>query len=119
MISSLAMCVRNTVNGFAGTDQLLCGFPLCIPLKCVLFMPNPKVYQAHLGFYDTIIAAYSQASALAAWGSRQNLFHIGLAKVMERPGIVLRRPAGSTIAYTEHPPMPIVPKRLKTGREGH
>lgn len=78
-----------------------------------------KVFQAHLGFYDTIIAAPSQKSALAAWGSSSNLFQMGLARVsddpkaiaaaMAKPGVVLRRPAGSTIAFSEHPPLPKVP----------
>ena len=78
-----------------------------------------KVYQAHLGFYDTIIAAPSQTSALAAWGSSQNLFRIGLAKLADdpkaieaalaKPGIVLRRPAGSTVPFSEHPPLPKIP----------
>lgn len=65
-----------------------------------------KVYQAHLGFYDTVVAASSQAAALRAWGVHQNLFSTGLAKVTDdpqvveaaraHPGIPLKRAAGST-----------------------
>ena len=85
-----------------------------------------KVYQAHLGFYDTVIAAPSQASALAAWGSSQNLFRIGLAKLADdpkaieaalaKPGMVLRRPAGSTVPFSEHPPLPKIPAIRKQVR---
>jgi colicin import membrane protein len=80
---------------------------------------NRKVYRAHLGFYDTVVAAQSQESALAAWGSTQNLFRIGLAKpttdpdavkaAMAKPGVVLKRPAGSAVAFSEHPPLPTIP----------
>jgi len=75
-----------------------------------------KVYRAHLGFYDTVVAAHSQQSALAAWGSGQDLFRSGIAKptndptavkaALAKPGIVLKRPAGSNIAFSEHPPLP-------------
>ena len=44
-----------------------------------------KVYEAHLGFYDTIVAAFSQKSALAAWGSNADLFHMGIARVTNDP----------------------------------
>ena len=82
-----------------------------------------KVYQAHLGFYDTIVAAQSQQSALAAWGSRQDLFRIGLAKTtndpeavkaaLTKPGIVLKRPAGSKVPFSEHPPLPRIAAKNK------
>ncbi len=36
-----------------------------------------KVFQAQMGFYDTVVAASSQAAALRAWGTRQNLFASG------------------------------------------
>ena len=78
-----------------------------------------KVYQVHLGFYDTIIAAPSQKSALAAWGSSTNLFDMGVARVTDdpkaieaaraRPGVVLRRAAGSADPYSEHPNLPRIP----------
>ena len=78
-----------------------------------------KVYEAHLGFYDTIVAAFSQKSALAAWGSSTDLFRMGIARTttdpekvkaaLARPGLVLRRPAGSDIAFSENPPLPKLP----------
>jgi hypothetical protein len=78
-----------------------------------------KVYEAHLGFYDTIVSAYSQKSALAAWGSTTDLFRMGIAKItndpvkvkaaLAKPGLVLRRPAGSDIAFSENPPLPKPP----------
>ena len=33
-----------------------------------------KVSQAQFGFFDTVVAAPSQAAALRAWGVNQNLF---------------------------------------------
>jgi hypothetical protein len=88
-------------------------------------MAARKVYRAHLGFYDTVVAAHSQQSALASWGSSQDLFHLGIAKptddpdavkaALAKPGIVLKRPAGSNIAFSEHSPLPDIgqnkPKR--------
>lgn len=82
-----------------------------------------KTFQAHLGFYDTIVAVPSRAAALRAWGSRQDLFREGLAKPSEdkaaiaaaiaKPGVVLRRPAGSNSLFTENPGLPVVPKAPK------
>ena len=82
-------------------------------------MPTRKVYEAHLGFYDTVVAAFSQKSALAAWGSTTDLFKMGIARVTDdptkvkaalaKPGLVLRRPAGTTIAFSENPPLPKAP----------
>ena len=65
-------------------------------------MPRPlKVYRAHLGFYDTIIAAPSQKAAVEAWGASPTEFSKGFAKVTKdaeavetaiaQPGVVLRR----------------------------
>ncbi len=78
-----------------------------------------KVYEAHLGFYDTVVAAFSQKSALAAWGSSTDLFRMGIARIttdpakvkaaLAKPGLVLRRPAGSTVTFSENPPLPKVP----------
>src|SRR6267378_2973107 len=89
----------------------------------VVMGQDRKVYQAHLGFYDTIVAAQSQQSALAAWGSRQDLFRIGLAKTtndpeavkaaLTKPGIVLKRPAGSKVPFSEHPPLPRIAAKNK------
>src|SRR5262249_18712512 len=73
-----------------------------------------------LGFYDTVVAAASRAAALKAWGSRQNLFRDGSAKETQdqeaiaaaraKPGVVLRRAAGSNAPFSENPGLPTVPK---------
>ncbi len=64
-----------------------------------------KVYRAHLGFDESVVAAPNQAEALEAWGVRQNLFAEGEASVetdpqiveaaLQHPGTPLRRPAGA------------------------
>ena len=66
---------------------------------------KPKTYQTSLGFFDQAIAAPSMKAALEAWGAESNLFHQGAAKesddpnviaaAMAKPGVVLKRPAGS------------------------
>ncbi len=87
-------------------------------------MPRPlKVFQAHLGFFDTVVAAPSRAAALKAWGSRQNLFRDGAAKetrdpsaiaaATAKPGVVLRRPVGSNAPFGENPGLPQVPHAPK------
>ena len=75
-----------------------------------------KTFQAHLGFFDTVVAAPSQKAALEAWGSRQNLFHDGTASVatdpqaikaaLQKPGVVLKRLVGSDGEFVEQPPLP-------------
>jgi hypothetical protein len=79
-------------------------------------MPRLKVFQAHLGFFDTVVAAPSQKAALEAWGSRQNLFHNGTASVatdadaikaaLAKPGVVLKRLSGSQDPFAEKPALP-------------
>lgn len=79
-----------------------------------------KVFQSHLGFYDTIVAAASQKAALEAWGSHRNLFQEGFAALatdktavemaLANPGVVLRRPAGSKEAFSEEPSLPKIPR---------
>jgi len=69
-----------------------------------------KVFRAHLGFYDSIVAAPSQKAAAEAWGADVREFAQGFASVTKdkdsvtaacaQPGIVLRRPAGSRGAFT-------------------
>jgi hypothetical protein len=82
-----------------------------------LAMPRPlKVFRAHLGFYDTIVAAPSQKAALAAWGSKRDLFRQGFATVtsdagavgeaLKNPGIVLRRAHGSNDPFRQDPALP-------------
>lgn len=73
-----------------------------------------KVFQARLGFFDAVIAAPSQKAALEAWGVSQDLFHEGLAALareagaveaaLARPGVVLRRAAGSRAPFSEAGP---------------
>jgi hypothetical protein len=75
-----------------------------------------KTYQTSLGFYDLAIAAPSMKAALEAWGAGSNLFHQGVAKetdapdvvgaTMAKPGVVLRRPAGSSGRFAEHSDLP-------------
>lgn len=72
-----------------------------------------KVFEARLGFYDSVVAAPSQAAALRAWGVRQNLFADGQARITAdpqaikaasaRPEVRLRRPVGSTGPFRLEP----------------
>lgn len=72
-----------------------------------------KVFQAQFGFYDTVVAAASQAAALRAWGTRQNLFASGeatittdeaaVAAAVIHPETPLRRPVGSTDPFALEP----------------
>src|SRR5580698_9288030 len=83
-----------------------------------------KVFQAQFGFYDTVVAAASQAAALRAWGVHQNLFASGDAKVASDPAAVeaalkhpetpLRRAVGSNDPFQLEPAsLPKAPKALK------
>lgn len=83
-----------------------------------------KVFQAQFGFYDTVVAAASQAAALRAWGTHQNLFASGEARVttdkaavaaaMAQPEIVLKRAVGSQGAFEVDPrSLPEVPDAPK------
>jgi colicin import membrane protein len=75
-----------------------------------------KTLQTSLGFYDLAIAAPSMKAALEAWGAGSNLFHQGVAKetddpdvvaaTMSKPGVVLKRPAGSNGRFAEHSELP-------------
>ena len=87
-----------------------------------------KVFQAQFGFYDSVVAAPSQPAALRAWGTHQNLFADGQARVTTDPAVVeaalahpevpLRRPLGSTGAFevepTALPTVPDLPKRVSS-----
>jgi hypothetical protein len=86
-----------------------------------------KVFQAQFGFYDTIVAAPSQAAALRAWGVHQNLFADGQARVCEdaqaleaaraQPETPLRRPVGSQDPFVLQPAgLPTVPDGPRTSR---
>ena len=75
-----------------------------------------KTYQTSLGFFDLAIAAPSMKSAAEAWGGNTEDFQRGFAKqtsdpelvaaTMAKPGVVLKRPVGSSGAYTEHAKLP-------------
>jgi hypothetical protein len=75
-----------------------------------------KTYQTSLGFFDLAVAAPSMKAALEAWGADSNLFHQGAAKESEdsdiiaatvaAPGVVLKRPVGSSGPFKEHAELP-------------
>jgi len=75
-----------------------------------------KTYQTSLGFFDLTVAAPSMKAALEAWGADSNLFHQGAAKesedsdvvaaTMAAPGVVLKRPVGSSGPFKEHAELP-------------
>jgi hypothetical protein len=75
-----------------------------------------KTYQTSLGFFDLAVAAPSMKAALEAWGADSNLFHQGAAKqsedpsviaaTMAAPGVVLKRPVGSSGVFKEHAELP-------------
>ncbi len=86
-----------------------------------------KVFAAQMGFFDTVVAAPSQAAALRAWGVRQNLFAAGDARIaqdeaaiaaaLDHPGTPLRRPVGTRDPFEVDPkgrPAPPLPDS-KTG----
>lgn len=87
-----------------------------------------KVFQAHFGFYDTIVAAPSQAAALRAWGVHRNVFADGHAKLTTdeaavaaataQPEMVLKRPVGSDGPFefeaTLLPELPDLPPKKAT-----
>jgi colicin import membrane protein len=75
-----------------------------------------KTYQTSSGFFDLAVAAPSMKAAAEAWGSRTNVFRQGfatetrdpaiIAATMAKPGVVLRRPVGSHVPFTEHAELP-------------
>lgn len=75
-----------------------------------------KTYQTSVGFFDLAVAAPSMKAALEAWGADRNFFHEGVAKqsddadviaaTMAVPGVVLKRPVGSTAPFKEHADLP-------------
>ena len=83
-----------------------------------------KVFQAQVGFYDTVVAAPSQAAALRAWGIHQNLFKDSQAHIasdaqavdaaLAHPEIPLRRALGSTDPFALEPAsLPTIPDVAK------
>lgn len=92
-----------------------------MPSKPDTAMPRRlKVFRAHLGFYDTIVAAPSQKAAAEAWGADAREFAQGFAGVTKdkdavtaacaQPGVVLRRPAGTRGAFKAEPESPSAPR---------
>jgi len=85
------------------------------------------VFQAQFGFFDTVVAAPSQAAALRAWGTHQNLFADGQARVTDdaraleaalaHPETPLRRAIGSNDPFllepTSLPRIPVAPKKAR------
>ena len=75
-----------------------------------------KAYQTSVGFFDVVIAAPSMKAAAEAWGIAIEEFRRGFAKqsddpeivsaTMAKPGVVLKRPVGSSGAFTENPELP-------------
>ncbi len=86
--------------------------------------PKLKVYQAKLGFYESVVAAANQSAALRAWGTHQNLFAEGGAEVateplaieaaLAQPGVPLRRALGSTEPFSAEPGLPRFPDLPRT-----
>ncbi|MGY8681203.1 cell envelope biogenesis protein TolA [Bradyrhizobium sp. UFLA05-153] len=87
-----------------------------------------KTFQTSLAFYDLAIAAPSMKAALEAWGAGSNLFHQGVARetddpdvvaaTMSKPGVVLKRPAGSNGRFAEHSDLPSDLGSGENGRRG-
>ncbi|HEY2033888.1 MAG TPA: hypothetical protein VGH02_09410 [Rhizomicrobium sp.] len=92
-------------------------------------MPRLKVFRAHQGFYDSIVAVTSQAKALQAWGARPTLFSQGFAEetkdpmavkaALAQPGVVLRRPFGGGGDFKTEPDLPQAPKLTKKQKQTH
>jgi hypothetical protein len=83
-----------------------------------------KVFQASLGFFESVVAVSSRPAALEAWGVRQNLFAEGWAKpatdeaaiaaALAHPGEPLRRAIGSNDPFELDPgSLPQVPDAPK------
>jgi hypothetical protein len=86
-----------------------------------------KTFLTSLGFFDQAVAAPSMKAALQAWGADSNLFHQGFARevddpaiveaTMARPGIVLKRPIGSSGPFQESAELPTeLPEENKRGQ---
>lgn len=79
-----------------------------------------KVFFAPFGFHDSVVAAPSQAAALRAWGTHQNLFAEGRARLstddaeikaaLQHPETPLRRAVGSKGLFELVPSsLPVLP----------
>jgi hypothetical protein len=75
-----------------------------------------KTYQTSQGFFDLAIAVPSMKAALEAWGANSNLFHQGFAReaddpkiiaaTLKKPGVVLKRPVGTSEPFGENAHLP-------------
>lgn len=75
-----------------------------------------KTFTTSAGFFDLAVATHSMKAALEAWGASANLFHQGFAQATDdpaivkattaKPGVVLRRPVGTTEPYREQADLP-------------
>ena len=82
----------------------------------VIMARKLKTFVTNLGFFELALAAPSMKAALEAWGMGHNAFHHGFARetddpkimaaAMAKPGVVLRRPVGTTGAFSEHAELP-------------
>jgi colicin import membrane protein len=91
-------------------------FLFAVPQLSSVMPRKLKTYQTSLGFYDLAVSAPSMKAALEAWGAGSNLFHQGFAKetddpevitaTMAKPGLVLKRPAGSNGRFAEQAGLP-------------
>jgi len=87
-----------------------------------------KVFRAHLGFYDTVVAAPSQKAALEAWGAGRLEFAKGFASVtndpvavecaLRSPGVVLKRPFGTGGPFKAEP-APIPEPKVSLAQRKH
>ena len=79
-----------------------------------------KVFQTHLGFYDSVVAAPSMKAAAATWNESPRIFAQGFAAqtadpaaikaALAHPGQVLRRPHGSKAPFKLEPDKPEAPR---------
>jgi hypothetical protein len=86
-----------------------------------------KTYVTSVGFFDLAVAAPSMKAALAAWGADSNLFHQGFAKqvedsrvveaTMSKPGVVLKRPVGSSGVFKQSAHLPAILPGKRSGRD--
>ena len=91
--------------------------------------PRLKVFQAQFGFFDSVVAAPSQAAALDAWGIHQNLFAskdariitdaAAVAAALEHPGIPLQRAVGTKDPFRLEPSNPPRNPSLAKGGSTH
>lgn len=86
-------------------------------------MAKLKVFQATMGFHESVVATTSRPKALEAWGVRQDLFAEGMATetdepkaveaALKQPGVPLLRPIGDKGAFKADAAPPKLPKGAK------